>query len=306
MAEITIGTLSNGEIQAINSLEAELIEMQLLENRLQSIDGRNPIQRIVDFFAVKPSLYSDPKRMKTMITELETYLKTQTKTQNIRGRVLGKSAVEAFMSNSERKNVTQKALALITRSNERQALRRLEVSLMELKKEAAILTADIDIFMANAKIAGFSNKETLAQLVRAAGDKDGIAQGFAKRVKSVTTAAIRRERSSSEIDEFKKVALEDEDWQWITISTKPCPDCEARAGKVMKLHQWEKLGLPGSGRTICGKYCRCKLMPFSISEERFKTVKVFDFDKNNLVLTTASEERILKAKKHQPPQKEPK
>ncbi len=303
MAQITIGTLSEGEIQAINSLESELIEIQKFENWLKSDDETNPIQKIVTFFAGKKSLYDDPKRMQKMIDELEKYLAVRAKIANRQARVLGKKALKSFLADSERKTRTQRQLGIITRANARQAKKRLNVAMMELKKNANILKADIEIFKANSKIAGFSTKETLAQLVRAAGDKEGLAQGFAKKVKSVTTAAIRRERSSAKIDEFRKSTPRNAQWQWITVSTKPCPDCEARAGRIMTFREWQKMGLPGSGRTICGKFCRCEFEPLDMAEDRFKTVKVFDFDKDKLVLTTASEERILNAKKHQAPQK---
>ena len=131
-------------------------------------------------------------------------------------------------------------------------------------------------------------------------DKTGVAQAFAKKSKQVAVDAVRRERSAAEIDAYRKVTRANEKWEWINISTKPCPDCDARGGRVMTIERWERMGFPGSGRTICGRACKCRLIPYSIAEERFPDTKAFTFDSKNLVLTTASEERSLKAKSNKP------
>jgi hypothetical protein len=290
--------LNEKELQAINALGAELIAAQQLEIRLKADDGNNPIQRLVDKFAATASLYDDPNRLKKLISELELTQRQIIKSANITGRILGKKAVASYLDNSERRNVALRKLRLIKLSNAKQAERRLKVATLELRKEAGVFSADINIFKANAKIAGFSDKEILSQLVIAGRDKTGFAQGFAKRVKSINVAAERREKSSSEIDEYRKTALENELWVWVTVSVKPCPDCMERAGKVLPIDRWEKMGLPGSGRTICGRFCRCKLFPESIGEDKFPTVKEFNFNRDKLVLTTASEQRILEAKKN--------
>ncbi len=291
--------LNENELQAIKALEYEMIQDQLLEIRIKSIDGRNPIQGIVNKYAATASLYSNPFKLQAMIDEIELSLNRLIKTTNYTGRILGKKAIQTYLEKSERIDRTQRQLRIISNANASQAARRLDLAMLELKKEVGIFKADIDIFAANAKIAGFSKKETLAQLVRAGADKDGIAQGFAKRVKSVAVAARRREKSAAEIGELSKQAKPNEMWVWITISKGPCPDCQIRAGKILPFDRWVKMGLPGSGKTICGKYCRCKLKPASIADKQHPTVREFNLDTDKLVLTTASEERVLRAKKNQ-------
>ena len=266
------------EFQTIEILQDELIELANTETAMNAVDGRNPIQKIVDTYAVKTALYSDPKKLKEMISLMEIALKNYVKKANIKGRLLAKKSLERYLEDSEKRDITQRQLRLINQASERQAQRRLRISLMELQKEHNILKADIDIFKANAINAGFSAKDSLRQLVIAGKDRDGIVQGFAKRIKKINVAAMRRERSAAKIVEYEKQAKPKEEWQWITISSKPCPDCEARAGKTMPLDQWRKLGLPGAGRTICGAYCKCELIPFPVSEDLFPTVKVFDWE----------------------------
>ncbi len=291
--------LNENELQNIKALEDELIAAQQLEIRIKSTDGRNPIQAIVNTYAVKSSLYSDPAKLKAMVIDLRAALKRYVNTANITGRILGKKAVEKFLLESEKRDIAQKQLRLINQANKRQAERRLSTVYMELEKEAGILKADIALFKANARIANFTAKEQLAQLVIAGKEKEGLAQGFAKRMKRVAVDASRREKEASRIAEFSKTAKPNEQWVWIAVSTRPCPDCGERAGKILTLERWERMGFPGSGRTICGRSCRCTLRPVSIADKEFPTVREFHFDKDKLVLTTASELRVLEAKKNQ-------
>jgi hypothetical protein len=49
---------------------------------------------------------------------------------------------------------------------------------------------------------------------------------------------------------------------WITVNaSEACPDCRKRQGVVGEYAFWEKLGKPGSGRTVCGAACFCMLVP---------------------------------------------
>ena len=285
----------SNELQNIKALEQELIEAQRLDFFIKSTDGRNPIQKIVDKYAGLASLYSDPAKLQRLIEELEDALEKYITSANITGRILGKKAMDKFLLKSEIQDRTQKEMRKIILMNQKDAEKRLKLALTELQKEATIFKYDIDIFVQNAKIAGFTEKEILMQLVRAGNDKAGIAQGLAERTKSITAAAVRREKTAAEIEEYKKYAGDDELWVWITISATPCPDCQERAGKVLTMDRWENMGIPGAGRTICGRFCRCKLVPESIADKQFPNVREFNIDTKKLVLTTASEERVLEA-----------
>jgi hypothetical protein len=147
------------------------------------------------------------------------------------------------------------------------------------------LKADIKIFQLNAKAAGFTDKEILKQLAAANDSEAGIVDAFAKRVQSVTSAAVQRERVQSEIDAFREEFPDSTDFQWITVSSSPCPDCEARAGTVMPYTDWMMIGVPGSGQTICGRWCKCRLMPSTVADRMFPTVKSYKWDEETTVLT---------------------
>ena len=51
-------------------------------------------------------------------------------------------------------------------------------------------------------------------------------------------------------------------WTWITVSDdRRCDDCAERHGESRTWEEWEAIGLPGAGSTVCGDRCRCELVP---------------------------------------------
>ena len=56
------------------------------------------------------------------------------------------------------------------------------------------------------------------------------------------------------------------DMQWVSVgSPKICVDCEDRIGEVHSWEEWESLGLPASGFSVCKEFCYCQLIPTEIS-----------------------------------------
>lgn len=48
---------------------------------------------------------------------------------------------------------------------------------------------------------------------------------------------------------------------WIAVGDeRTCEDCAGRSGASLPLEEWETIGLPGDGATICADYCRCVVM----------------------------------------------
>ena len=50
------------------------------------------------------------------------------------------------------------------------------------------------------------------------------------------------------------------EWTWYAVGGKVCPDCLARHGNTMQYANWEYVGLPGDGMTMCRDHCKCLLM----------------------------------------------
>ena len=53
--------------------------------------------------------------------------------------------------------------------------------------------------------------------------------------------------------------------QWVSVgSPKICVDCEDRIGEVRTWDEWESIGLPASGFSVCKEFCYCQLIPTEI------------------------------------------
>ncbi len=53
--------------------------------------------------------------------------------------------------------------------------------------------------------------------------------------------------------------------RWVSVGTpKICPDCELRIGEIRSWEEWEALGLPASGFSVCKEFCYCQLVPESV------------------------------------------
>ena len=53
--------------------------------------------------------------------------------------------------------------------------------------------------------------------------------------------------------------------QWVSGgSPKICPDCEDRISQIRSWDEWESVGLPASGFSVCKEFCYCQIIPSEI------------------------------------------
>ena len=53
--------------------------------------------------------------------------------------------------------------------------------------------------------------------------------------------------------------------RWVSVGTpKICVDCTPRIGQVRSWDEWEALGLPASGFSVCKEFCYCQIVPEDI------------------------------------------
>jgi hypothetical protein len=54
-------------------------------------------------------------------------------------------------------------------------------------------------------------------------------------------------------------------FKWISVgSPKICKDCEPRIGQIKTWDEWQEIGVPASGFSVCKEYCYCQLVPSDI------------------------------------------
>lgn len=278
----------------LRNMEDEFLKLQKLEFAIDS--GRGKTSKLIAGYASSVKTYTDAKKLDALIAEAEDIISEIAKSGQVRGKVMSLKTMEKYLEQSERGNRKQRILDIIARQNSKRAQARTSLYVDEMLRDASVMKADIAIFRKRGKIAGLSDREINKQLAEAALSNASPVDAFGKRLKTLEKAVLRREANTTEIDEYRKQVKPNEKWQWITVSTGPCPDCRIRAGVVLSLEDWQKRGLPGDGRTICRSSCMCKLMPVSVADDLFPEVKTFKWDKESGVLTTFREMRTFGAK----------
>ena len=65
----------------------------------------------------------------------------------------------------------------------------------------------------------------------------------------------------------KQFAKTKEKLTWIAVLVNTCPDCLPRHGVTKSYTEWQKIGLPRSGFSVCRSRCQCQLLPASVIDE---------------------------------------
>ena len=90
-------------------------------------------------------------------------------------------------------------------------------------------------------------------------EEGGKIFGFLRNsIKAAVVLGIAQSARFGQYEEFDM----NQEFTWVTVSGhRICSDCEERAGTVLPFSDWEAIGLPGSGWSLCGSYCYCILDP---------------------------------------------
>lgn len=79
-------------------------------------------------------------------------------------------------------------------------------------------------------------------------------------VKMGALEQARRSGTDAEVETFVKAG--EAMFAWVTVNaSEACKDCQARQGKTGTVADFDRLGRPGSGKTVCGSRCFCMLLP---------------------------------------------
>ena len=79
---------------------------------------------------------------------------------------------------------------------------------------------------------------------------------FRNAIRATGTGTLNR---FSDVAQFNDTGVNQQEYRWIAVLANTCPDCEARHGKVKAFTDWQAMGLPRSGQTVCKSHCKCVL-----------------------------------------------
>lgn len=130
--------------------------------------------------------------------------------------------------------------------------------------ESEKLALTLDEFITRAYSNGMSKETLRATLKRDLIEGGQVFGDFRKNFKSELKYGAEK-TAKLEMREVFQVEVYD----WLGVSDgKICPDCLARHNMQSKTYdEWERIGLPGAGATVCMDFCRCVLIPSGVIQK---------------------------------------
>ena len=112
-------------------------------------------------------------------------------------------------------------------------------------------------------------KQTLNNDMRTGGAIFGKLQND---LKANIIEATNQSGRMAQYEEYFKEYDEKSLFRWVTVTGhKICPDCQSLSGvEALTFEQWESMGLPASGHTVCRGYCYCVLDPVGKMDKEVK------------------------------------
>lgn len=121
--------------------------------------------------------------------------------------------------------------------------------------------AELELLVNNMTVAG-ATPDAIRQVI----EEDLTTRGrifgaYTNGVTSATNYGITSAGQLAEMLEYINAGYQE--YKWVTVSKKPCPQCAERAGRIGSKDLWAAIGFPRSGFSVCGSACKCHLVPFN-------------------------------------------
>ena len=121
------------------------------------------------------------------------------------------------------------------------------------------LLKDLDAEIVRMDALGVSEPEIFARLEQELKDRTGAFGSFKGWVEGETDKLVHA-GGQIESNELMREAGDKFTWQLDPTAKEHCGDCLRNSGEDPKTWvEWEAIGIPGAGNTICDGYCKCTL-----------------------------------------------
>jgi len=135
----------------------------------------------------------------------------------------------------------------------------------ELSNVAAQTTLDLQGLIASMRTSGMSDSAIKATLMSDLTSGGRLFGNYRNGVKNTVKSGIGRAGNIASEGRFFSAGVNE--FQWVTASSKPCPDCERRHGETGTMEYWRTAGKPRSGFSVCQSSCQCQLLPVGYNGE---------------------------------------
>ena len=147
------------------------------------------------------------------------------------------------------------------------ALESLEIIIANSISISATKTAlDIAETVTSLRLSGMSESAIRARLLTDLNNGGIIFGTYRNAIKNTTSSAIHMASSEATRSTFESRGVKE--YIWITGGGNTCPDCLPRHNEVRTYEQWQSVGIPRSGFSVCGHHCGCTLVPSTYRGEK--------------------------------------
>ena len=254
------------------------------------LKGRNEIDRTVYKYINANFYRSRTNGRKKQVAELQKKLIALYKSKYQAEAIeLGTQAARRFVDRIQKQGqlrpLTNRRLRrAILKKHNLSIKSQFEVFRHSIRREAQHKLLEVETFFMESKALNRKKKDVVKQLAdmhdrehkavreaQAKGKSPRRVRSFAARfdvaVKGIIRDSVRRTAQQAEFYEFKQSGLGTRGFVWVAVNgSQACPDCNALHGTKMNEGEWDSLGHPGSGSTVCGAACMCALEPVEYVE----------------------------------------
>lgn len=149
-----------------------------------------------------------------------------------------------------------------------------ETRLLDISEHIDKATMIIQIQMNSAVDKTVVDLQTLINQMRASGASDDVIRevlqrdlatggrifgGLRSQFRATGDFAVSQMSNIGSAYEMSSEGLTE--FQWQTAGNRICDDCKGRSGDTKSWAEWETVGLPATGWSVCGSHCKCTLVP---------------------------------------------
>jgi|TARA_B100000579_G_C22564620_1_gene726038 SPP1 gp7 family putative phage head morphogenesis protein len=130
----------------------------------------------------------------------------------------------------------------------------------EIESAVAKTVIDLETLIKRMKATGASNEAIKQVLLNDLNTGGRIFGTFKNQFRATSDFAVGRMSTYGQLYEYGKKGIKEYRWYAYNVD-KACPDCQERHGQILPYNEWEQFGVPRSGFSVCGLYCKCELLP---------------------------------------------
>ena len=128
-----------------------------------------------------------------------------------------------------------------------------------IRKAVGSTVLDLDTFVLQMRSQGASASTIKNLLLQDLEQGGRIFGAFKNQFKAVSDYSVGSMANVGSVFEMKTNGVNE--FQWQTAGGNICDDCLDRSGMTETYEYWKLVGLPKSGFSVCGHYCKCDLVP---------------------------------------------